>query len=488
MTPAGRRSWSSCSRTLDGAGRRRRRRRTRCCSPSRWRSGPGAFAPCSSAACRRASSRSPAGPSRSSPTSAGASWPRPRACGCAPSEDALARERYLFYACVSRATERRLLSYRSSDEEGNLALPSPFIADVAELLVRGLARAPPPAAAGRRRLAGRPPRRPPRERLARAPPAADAAAGAVAPPDRASAESRAGPRAPPPRSCRPGRSRRSPTARSGGWSSASCSPERSTPEPEPLARGNSCTACSSELLRELDGPGDPRVAAATRGGSSTTLLAERPARRLAPGPAPSRAAARCERSRPTCAATCATRRARRLRGARRRSSCGSASRSEEDSLPALSSARRRAGAVRGVIDRVDADGAGHGDRPRLQERQQPARAVGRAVGDRPPAAGGAVHARRPRAARARAGRRLLPAAARRRPARRGACSCEGTPLGRWACRQRRPRARGARRVLADAAERAVALAAQLRGGELDAVPADLLARRLPATRGSAAIQ
>jgi len=52
-----------------------------------------------------------------------------------PREDALARERYLFYTSVSRATERMVLSYRSSDEEGNLALPSPFLADVSELLV-----------------------------------------------------------------------------------------------------------------------------------------------------------------------------------------------------------------------------------------------------------------------------------------------------------------------------------------------------------------
>ncbi|MGA2009043.1 MAG: PD-(D/E)XK nuclease family protein [Solirubrobacteraceae bacterium] len=51
-----------------------------------------------------------------------------------PREDALAAERYLFYSAVSRATERVFLAYRSSDEEGNLALPSPFIADVAELL------------------------------------------------------------------------------------------------------------------------------------------------------------------------------------------------------------------------------------------------------------------------------------------------------------------------------------------------------------------
>jgi ATP-dependent helicase/DNAse subunit B len=51
-----------------------------------------------------------------------------------PREDTLARERYLFYTSVSRATGRVILSYRSSDEEGNLALPSPFLADVAELL------------------------------------------------------------------------------------------------------------------------------------------------------------------------------------------------------------------------------------------------------------------------------------------------------------------------------------------------------------------
>ena len=51
-----------------------------------------------------------------------------------PREDSLARERYLFYTSVSRATDRVVLSYRSSDEEGNLSLPSPFLDDVAELL------------------------------------------------------------------------------------------------------------------------------------------------------------------------------------------------------------------------------------------------------------------------------------------------------------------------------------------------------------------
>ncbi|HVR05379.1 MAG TPA: PD-(D/E)XK nuclease family protein, partial [Solirubrobacteraceae bacterium] len=54
-----------------------------------------------------------------------------------PREDSLERERYLFYSAVSRATETVLLSYRSADEEGNLELASPFVADVAELMVAG---------------------------------------------------------------------------------------------------------------------------------------------------------------------------------------------------------------------------------------------------------------------------------------------------------------------------------------------------------------
>ena len=55
------------------------------------------------------------------------------------SEDSVARERYLFYACLSRATEQVVLSYRSSDEEGNLELPSPFLSDVEDLLAAGWA-------------------------------------------------------------------------------------------------------------------------------------------------------------------------------------------------------------------------------------------------------------------------------------------------------------------------------------------------------------
>ena len=51
--------------------------------------------------------------------------------------DPLARERYLLYACVSRATERVCLSYRSSDEDGKLVLASPFLEDFDELLGPG---------------------------------------------------------------------------------------------------------------------------------------------------------------------------------------------------------------------------------------------------------------------------------------------------------------------------------------------------------------
>jgi len=48
-------------------------------------------------------------------------------------EDRLAEERYLFYAAVSRADRRLILSCRDADEEGNPALPSFFVDDVRAL-------------------------------------------------------------------------------------------------------------------------------------------------------------------------------------------------------------------------------------------------------------------------------------------------------------------------------------------------------------------
>ena len=138
-----------------------------------------------------------------------------------PREDALAGERYLFYAAVSRATERLFLSYRSSDEEGNLALPSPFVADVADLLDRGWRDAGAggcsPTSSGTRE------RRPHRARGGRAQVAARrfrwpvAAAGA--------GRGRSAPRrlghVRHRESCPPGRSSPTPTARSSGWSTRS---------------------------------------------------------------------------------------------------------------------------------------------------------------------------------------------------------------------------------------------------------------------------
>jgi RecB family exonuclease len=48
----------------------------------------------------------------------------------APPPDPAARERYLLYACVSRASERVSFSFRSSDEDGNQVAASPFLDDV----------------------------------------------------------------------------------------------------------------------------------------------------------------------------------------------------------------------------------------------------------------------------------------------------------------------------------------------------------------------
>jgi ATP-dependent helicase/DNAse subunit B len=53
-------------------------------------------------------------------------------------EDVLARERSLFYACVSRPEEALLLSFRSSDEDGDPLQPSPFLDDVRALFTEEL--------------------------------------------------------------------------------------------------------------------------------------------------------------------------------------------------------------------------------------------------------------------------------------------------------------------------------------------------------------
>jgi ATP-dependent helicase/DNAse subunit B len=167
-------------------------------------------------------------------------------------EDALHGERYLLYAAVSRATERVFLAYRSSDEEGNLALPSPFIADVAALLHPGW-----PASRRRRLLADV------TWPADRAPTAREA--------QRAAAAARAPLRGDPPE---PARSlgaaalahvRHTRVVSAGALESYSDCPVRwlvesqiapapLAPQPEPLARGSLIHAVLEALIAALAGP------------------------------------------------------------------------------------------------------------------------------------------------------------------------------------------------------------------------------------------
>jgi ATP-dependent helicase/DNAse subunit B len=64
--------------------------------------------------------------------------------------DPAEQERYLFFACVSRPTDRLYLSWQSCDEDGGALAPSPFVDEVLDLVspappvqVRGLERAVP---------------------------------------------------------------------------------------------------------------------------------------------------------------------------------------------------------------------------------------------------------------------------------------------------------------------------------------------------------
>ena len=421
-------------------------------------------------------------PSRSSPTSAAGSWPRARVCVCAR-----ARMRSRASAtCSTPASHARpsgsCFSYRSSDEEGNLALASPFIADVERPVRRGLGA----IGAGSgcwRMLCGRPTRRrrsassPEPSRRRRAP----SAGGATHPP-RALGPAALERRPPPRGSSRRARWRPTRTARSNGWSSGSwrrrastrARPDRSR---QPHARGARAAASPAR------GTGERPSRFRTRTGSSRASWprAQTDRRRSAGTGSRGRGEAR---SRPICAATSRTRRPTDAPGSRRDSSCGSVSRSEQQSLPPLAlgegSEQIR---LRGVIDRVDVDP----DRSRraivrdYKSGQRASRAPRRALAPGSPAAGCAVHARGARAARARAGRRLLPAAWRRRPraARRvprgGAGRCpvvverRQTAARSWTASCRRCRSRGGARGAA-APRRA------------HAVPADLLARRLPLPR------
>jgi ATP-dependent helicase/DNAse subunit B len=166
-----------------------------------------------------------------------------------PREDAVASERYLFYACASRATETLILSYRSSDEEGNPAPRSPFVSDVADLMHDGWEER------RERRLLG------------------DVTWPATcAPTAREQLRARAadGPRAPAPALPPLGavaltRMRHSEIVSAGALESyAACpvkwlverelNPGRLEPEPDAIVRGNRIHAALERTLARLDGP------------------------------------------------------------------------------------------------------------------------------------------------------------------------------------------------------------------------------------------
>ena len=182
-------------------------------------------------------------------------------------EDALARERYLFYTAVSRAEQVLLLSFRTSDEEGEPQLRSPFVDDVADLFTAELTEQ-----RGRRLLAEvvwPPAQAPTPLELRRA--QAAAAPGRV----------EAGPLAPPGPDLFAGHDRES--AR-GLESFAACGvrwlvervlrPARLDPDPEPMTRGSVAHAVLEQTLRNLrDHTGSARLTPATREAARRELAA-----------------------------------------------------------------------------------------------------------------------------------------------------------------------------------------------------------------------
>jgi ATP-dependent helicase/DNAse subunit B len=388
-------------------------------------------------------------------------------------EDTLAAERYLFYAALSRATERVYLAYRSSDEEGNLALPSPFIADVADLLDAGW-----PARRRRRLLADvvwDAADAPTERERARA--LADrGAAGAGEPPvgrRMLGAEAL-------------GRMRHSQVLSAGALEAFSNCPVRwlierelqpqpLTPEPEPLARGSLMHDVLERLLRELDGPVTPDTLAGAQA-ILDRLLAElgdedRPAH-----PALGVGSPEVVRAGALRAIEADLRRylehEARAAGAWR--PLGLELRfgfeGDADSLPALElgegADRVR---IRGLVDRVDVDGAGHAVvRDYKSGARRPAWSAARWAEDRQ-----LQVALYMLVVRELAG--LDPVAGFYQPLRgddlraRGVF-VKGAEVGSAVVTTdaRAPEELDA--MLADAAQRAVALAASLRAGELEPCP------------------
>ncbi len=196
-------------------------------------------------------------------------------------EDALASERFLFYAAVSRPTELLALSWRTADDDGAPAVPSFFVADVTDLFDASLV-------AGTRRRAlgevGWPEGEAPTEREARR------GAAATAPPG-------------PPDTLGPLRSepvlaalRDRPTLSASAlevW--AACpvrwlverliSPEALTPDPEPMLRGSLAHEVLRDVLAALGSePLRPSALPAARAALADALAEHAPGVRISVNP------------------------------------------------------------------------------------------------------------------------------------------------------------------------------------------------------------
>ncbi len=276
-----------------------------------------------------------------------------------PREDALAGERYLFYAAASRATERLFLAYRSCDEEGNLALPSPFIADVAELLDDGW------RARRRRRLLAdvvwEPAEAPTERERARSLAAAAAPPGGGEPAYRRALGPRALERMRHSRILSPGALEAYANCPVRWLIERQLEPEPMVPDSDPITRGTLMHDVLERLLAELDGPVTPATLDAARA-ILDRLIAE-----LAAG-----AGQRLAVGEPDVVRAGALRaiEADLRRYLEHEAATGCAWRpfglelrfgfDDEDSLPPLVLGEGDEEVhVRGVIDRVDVDGAGH---------------------------------------------------------------------------------------------------------------------------------
>ncbi|HYV16862.1 MAG TPA: PD-(D/E)XK nuclease family protein [Conexibacter sp.] len=264
----------------------------------------------------------------------------------APREDALADERHLFYATISRPARRLILSCRDADEDGNPVVPSFFVDDVRALLTElpethrplsdvtwPLAEAPTPHERARAQALAAP-------RVAAAPLAS------LGPP-----------------ACAALRQREVLSANAletyarcpvRWFVDGELRPERFAPDPEPLARGSLIHRVLERTLAQLDFPLQPAALPAADA-VVTTIVAEEAQRFTLGRGAAAQAAAAHEVEADV----------RRLLRHEAHAGGGFApaelelrfGMGEEGELPAL---ELGGGALRlrGVIDRVDLDGAG----------------------------------------------------------------------------------------------------------------------------------